>query len=170
MNLLNDSYFLKSFYVLGKERTKCFNCSYCRARNNREDLLYFDKLPTEVNPHLVNIPVVINVLYGDPILYIESTLEYLERLQNARHKGPVIVITKGANSGEVFAGMNGILSPSVTAIRIADDSVMTPRYLYYLMKGYEKRLMPLSKGVSIKSIDSFNIVLNILLSIRNLLL
>lgn len=66
----------------------------------------------------------------------------------------VIVITKGANSGEVFAGMNGILSPSVTAIRIVDGSVMTPRYFYYLMKGYEKRLMPLSKGVSIKSIDS----------------
>lgn len=66
----------------------------------------------------------------------------------------VIVITKGANSGEVFAGMNGILSPSVTAIRIVDNSVMTPRYFYYLMKGYEKRLMPLSKGVSIKSIDS----------------
>jgi hypothetical protein len=82
----------------------------------------------------------------------------------------VIVITKGANSGEVFAGMNGILSPSVTAIRIVDDRVMIPRYFYYLMKGYEKRLMPLSKGVSIKSIDSFNIVLNILLSIRNLLL
>ena len=66
----------------------------------------------------------------------------------------VIVITKGANSGEIFAGMNGILSPSVAAIRIVDDSVMTPRYFYYLMKGYEKRLMPLSKGVSIKSIDS----------------
>ena len=95
MNLLNDSYFLKSFYVLGKERTKCFNCSYCRARNNREDLLSFDKLPTEVNPHLVNIPVVINVLYGDPILYIESTLEYLERLQNARHRGPIVIISKG---------------------------------------------------------------------------
>ena len=66
----------------------------------------------------------------------------------------VIVITKGANSGEIFAGMNGILSPSVTAIRIVDDSVMKPRYFYYLMKGYEKKLMPLSKGVSIKSIDS----------------
>ena len=66
----------------------------------------------------------------------------------------VIVITKGANSGEIFAGIDGILSPSITAIRIVDDSVMTPRYFYYLMKGYESKLMPLSKGVSIKSIDS----------------
>lgn len=66
----------------------------------------------------------------------------------------VIIITKGANSGEIFAGMNGILSSSVTAIRIADYSIMTPRYFYYLMKGYEKKLMLLSKGSSIKSIDS----------------
>lgn len=95
-NLLKDSYFLKSFYVLGKEQTKCFNCSYCRARhNNIEELLSFDKLPTEINPHFDTIPVVVNVLYGDPLLYIDNTLEYLERLQNAHHKGPVIVITKG---------------------------------------------------------------------------
>ena len=66
----------------------------------------------------------------------------------------VIVITKGANSGEIFAGIDGILSPSITAIRIVDDSIMIPRYFYYLMKGYESKLMPLSKGVSIKSIDS----------------
>lgn len=96
MELLKEAYFLKSFYVLGKERTSCYNCSYCRARHNKpEDLLSFDTLPTEVNPHLFNIPVVINVLYGDPLLYIESTLEYLERLEDASHKGPVVIITKG---------------------------------------------------------------------------
>ena len=32
-NLLTDYYFLKSFYCMGKEHAKCFDCYYCRARN-----------------------------------------------------------------------------------------------------------------------------------------
>lgn len=66
----------------------------------------------------------------------------------------VLVIVKGANTGEVFKGMNGILSPSMAAIKCTDESVITPRYMYYLLKGYEKPLMSMAKGVSIKSIDA----------------
>ena len=66
----------------------------------------------------------------------------------------VLVIVKGANTGEVFKGMNGILSPSMAAIKCTDESVITPRYMYYLLKGYEKSLMSMAKGATIKSIDT----------------
>lgn len=66
----------------------------------------------------------------------------------------VIVIVKGANTGEVFRGVNGILSPSLAAIKCTDENIITPRYMYYLLKGYEKSLMSMAKGVTIKSIDA----------------
>lgn len=66
----------------------------------------------------------------------------------------VIVIVKGANTGEVFKGVRGILSPSLAAIRCTDERVITPHYMYYLLKGYEKSLMSMAKGTTIKSIDA----------------
>ena len=66
----------------------------------------------------------------------------------------VLVIVKGANTGEVFRGLNGILSPSLAAIKCTDERVITPRYMYYLLKGYEKSLMSMAKGTTIKSIDA----------------
>ena len=66
----------------------------------------------------------------------------------------VIVIVKGANTGEIFRGVNGILSPSLAAIKCTDERVITPRYMYYLLKGYEKSLMSMAKGTTIKSIDA----------------
>jgi hypothetical protein len=39
--------------------------------------------------------VVINCFYGDPLLQWENTEEYLKRLIEANHQGPVIIITKG---------------------------------------------------------------------------
>ena len=66
----------------------------------------------------------------------------------------ILVIVKGANTGEVFRGLNGILSPSLAAIKCTDERVITPRYMYYLLKGYEKSLMSMAKGTTIKSIDA----------------
>lgn len=65
-----------------------------------------------------------------------------------------IIVAKGANTGEVFKGVDGILTPSIVAIRCIDESVIAPQFLYYLIKGNEKSLMALAKGVSIKSLDS----------------
>lgn len=60
MELLKEAYLLKLFYILGKKWTFCYNYSYYRGHHNKsEDLLSFDTLPTEVNPYLFNIPVVI---------------------------------------------------------------------------------------------------------------
>ena len=66
----------------------------------------------------------------------------------------VLVIARGTNTGEVFKGVDGILTPSLAAIKCTDESVITPHYMYYLLKGYEKSLMSMAKGTTIKSIDA----------------
>ncbi|MBP1531360.1 MAG: N-6 DNA methylase [Bacteroidaceae bacterium] len=68
-----------------------------------------------------------------------------------------IVIVKGENTGEVFKGVDGILTPSVATIKCTDEKVITPQYLYYLLKGYEKELRSMAKGATIKSLDSKSI-------------
>ena len=70
----------------------------------------------------------------------------------------VIVIVKGANSGEVFRGVDGILSPSVASVSCIDEKIIAHHYLYYLLKGYEKELMSKAKGFTIKSLDSKSIL------------
>lgn len=64
-----------------------------------------------------------------------------------------IVVMKGENAGEVFKGVDGILSPSVAAIKCTDESIIVPQYLYYLLKGHEKMFRSLTKGATIKSLD-----------------
>lgn len=64
----------------------------------------------------------------------------------------VLLITTGANAGEVFKGISGIASSTLTIVR-ANQDVVLPEYLYYLMKGNEKDLRNLAKGLSVKSID-----------------
>jgi hypothetical protein len=46
-------------------------------------------------PNFINIPVAVNLFYGDPLLQIDNTVKYLRRLEAAGHKGAIIVITKG---------------------------------------------------------------------------
>lgn len=69
----------------------------------------------------------------------------------------VVIIVRGENSGEVFKGIDGILSPSVAAIKCSDDKIIYPKYLYYLLKGHEKTLRSMAKGISIKSLDTKSI-------------
>ena len=91
--VFKDAYFGKSFMMIGDSLPKCFNCTYCRANDNDEK--HFSILPTELNSLFEKIPVAVNLFYGDPMLQIDNTLSYLERLESAKHKGPVIIITKG---------------------------------------------------------------------------
>ncbi len=93
MELFNKAYFGKSFMMIGDSLPKCLNCSYCRANDNEER--HFNILPTEINPLFNNIPIAVNLFYGDPMLQIDNTLNYLERLEKVGHKGPIIIITKG---------------------------------------------------------------------------
>lgn len=66
----------------------------------------------------------------------------------------VLVIVKGANTGEVFKGMDGILTLSLAAIKCTNEEVIIPQFLYYLIKGNEKSLTSIAKGSTIKSIDA----------------
>lgn len=93
MELIKNAYFLKSFYCLGKNYNECFDCAYCRARG-KEDR-EFVKVPSEINPLFKDLPVAVNIFYGDPILYADDTVKYLKALEKAEHRGPVVIITKG---------------------------------------------------------------------------
>ena len=92
LNLYEDAYFLKSFYCMGAEHHDCYNCSYCRARGKRK-LKEFFKVPSTINPLFINLPVSVNIFYGDPLLYQFDTKRVLKSLSDVKHKGPVIIIT-----------------------------------------------------------------------------
>lgn len=93
MDLLKELCFSKSFIMLGDSKKKCYNCQYCRAVNNGE--LHYNLIPSDINPIFTELPIVINLFYGDPMLQLNNTLEYLDRLEASKHKAPVVIITKG---------------------------------------------------------------------------
>lgn len=87
--------FAKSFYLLGNTLDYCFDCKYCRLNGEKSEEKNYNILPSEINPNFTNIPVAVNLFYGDPLLQVDSTINYLRRLENVKHKGPVVIITKG---------------------------------------------------------------------------
>lgn len=91
----NIALFAKSFYLLGDSLNFCYDCKYCRLNYEKCTEKHYNILPSEINPIFTNIPVAINLFYGDPLLQIENTINYLEMLEKVKHKGPVIIITKG---------------------------------------------------------------------------
>ena len=93
--LIDGVCFAKSFMMLGDSLKQCYNCSYCRASCDKESGQRFHTVPTEINPIFANIPVAVNLFYGDPMLQIDDTVELLHRLEKAHHRGPVIIVTKG---------------------------------------------------------------------------
>lgn len=94
MELLDDYFILKSFYCMGQEHDKCFSCQYCRARDKGNTKGYWTA-PSEINPLFTVLPVVVNIFYGDPLLYTEDLERCLDILEEHNHKGPVVIITKG---------------------------------------------------------------------------
>ena len=91
----NIALLAKSFYLLGDTLDYCYDCKYCRLNGEKCEEKHYNILPNEINPLFANIPVAVNLFYGDPLLQIDNTINYLKRLENAKHKGPVIIITKG---------------------------------------------------------------------------
>lgn len=94
MELFKDAYFSKSGMLVGKELNNCFDCAYCRVHNG-ERLNFTKYLPTDLNPNFINIPVLVNLFYGDPTLQTDETIDILDKLEKAGHEGHVIIITKG---------------------------------------------------------------------------
>ena len=93
MDLFYNAYFGKSFMMIGDSLPKCFNCSYCRANDSNN--YHFHLLPTELNLLFNNIPIAVNLFYGDPMLQLNNTLSLLDKLESIGHKGPVLLVTKG---------------------------------------------------------------------------
>lgn len=91
----NIALFAKSFYLLGDSLNFCYDCKYCRLNYEKCTEKHYNILPSEINPIFTNIPVAINLFYGDPLLQIDNTINYLKMLEKVKHKGPVIIITKG---------------------------------------------------------------------------
>lgn len=91
--MIKQLYFTKSFCCIGDSLNKCFDCSYCRLHGSEK--IAYNILPSEISPVFKKIPVAVNLFYGDPLLQINNTLQYLGKLEKAEHTGPVIIITKG---------------------------------------------------------------------------
>lgn len=85
----------KSFYMLGSSMDKCYDCKYCRAKNTQIEKVNFSLLPSEINKNLSNVPIALNLYYGDPFLQRDITYNYLVKLKKSNHKGPIVIITKG---------------------------------------------------------------------------
>lgn len=95
VNTTKLALFAKSFYLLGDTLDFCYDCKYCRLNGEKCEEKHYNILPSEINPNFTNIPVAVNLFYGDPFLQIDNTVQYLKRLEQAKHQGPVIIITKG---------------------------------------------------------------------------
>ena len=93
--IYKDALFTKSFYMLGDSLKYCYNCKYCRLGDEKEEDIHYNIIPSKLNKNFVNLPVSVNLFYGDPLLQIDNTIKYLKLLEKAHHKGPVIIITKG---------------------------------------------------------------------------
>jgi len=91
---LKNTYISKSFWCIGNSLKYCYNCNYCRLLVGSPEENY-STLPTQISKYFKNIPVAINLFYGDPLLQIDKTIELLYALEKEKHKGPVVIITKG---------------------------------------------------------------------------
>lgn len=107
-------------------------------------------------------PQVVDQKYGHPLITVaslrgESTDEELYAKTTKAilvSSEDAIIIKTGANAGEIFKGVDGLLSPTLVAVRCLDESIITPKYLYYLLKGYEKSFRLLTKGAAMKNLDA----------------
>lgn len=88
-------YITKSFWVMGRRLDHCFGCQYCRELDGETNGFDIDTCPTDVARCFSNLPVAINLFYGDPMIQIDHTMKLLRLLDDANHVGPVIIITKG---------------------------------------------------------------------------
>ena len=95
MDKIKDIYISKSFVCLGDSLPSCFDCKYCRLIDEWDKNISYTRLPHTVNEDFLNLPVVVNLFYGDPMLQVDNTVSYLKALEAVGHKGPVVVITKG---------------------------------------------------------------------------
>ncbi len=95
INTTDIALFAKSFYLLGDSLDYCYDCKYCRLNGEKCEEKHYTIMPSEINHNFANIPVAVNLFYGDPLLQIDNTIALLHRLEESHHKGPVVIVTKG---------------------------------------------------------------------------
>jgi hypothetical protein len=78
VKLLKELCFSKSFVMIGDSKKNCYNCKYCRAIDTES---HYGIIPSEINPLFAKIPVTVNLFYGDPMLQLDNTLSYLDKLR-----------------------------------------------------------------------------------------
>ncbi len=89
---MNSPLITDGCYNLSKLYEKCYSCLICPYKSTFGQNVI---LPSDYHPFLVDIPVIVNGLYGDPIYYSEDTIQMLDSLQEVGHKGIVVIQTKG---------------------------------------------------------------------------
>ena len=94
-DITNLAIFAKSFYLLGDSLKFCYDCKYCRLNGEADIENHYSVLPSDINDNFKNIPVAVNLFYGDPLLQIENTVKYLRLLESSGHLGPIVIVTKG---------------------------------------------------------------------------
>lgn len=88
-------YITKSFWCMGRRLDHCLGCRYCREMDGETVGFDIDTCPTEISTHFGNLPVAINLFYGDPLIQVDHTMKLLRKLEESHHRGPVVIITKG---------------------------------------------------------------------------
>ena len=86
----------KSFFFVGESHTKCFDCSFCRAKEESYTCNKMD-IPHSINQIFKNCPIVVNCFYGDPFIDNHQsgvTFNYLDKLSNVGHSGIVVLIVR----------------------------------------------------------------------------
>ena len=91
--MITDVYIQKSFVLLGSSLPHCFRCAYCRVADLPP--ISMTTLPGSVNARFRALPVAVNLFHGDPTLQSCKTLDVVNRLLDAGHVGPIVIITKG---------------------------------------------------------------------------
>lgn len=91
--MITDLFTIKSFISIGDSLKRCYNCDYCRANDDKD--YHFHVLPNEINPLFKKLPIAVNIFYGDPTLQWENTIQILKRLEQNKHEGLIVIITKG---------------------------------------------------------------------------
>ncbi len=106
-------------------------------------------------------PIEVDETNGLPLISVSSLRGYSNeetrytittRTRCSSSKDALIIVT-GANSGEVFRGVEGIVPSTLAVVKCTDKGIITPEYLYYLLKGYERSIQLLTRGAAIKSLN-----------------
>lgn len=92
--------------------------------------------------------ILLSTLRGDE----EHTQKYMP-VKNSKQlsDNDVVIVLTGRSFGEVYAGMEGILSSWL--VMLQPGNVVLPRFFYYLMKAHERLFTTMKEGTSIPQLN-----------------